>query len=118
MSAVQEHQTITTLMSHDVNAVAVPLIPEGLMIGDTVEVNWRSAMLPGPVIGTVETIDWGTGWVRCSFWEYQLPSDSEMQEWSWCVPGDRVTKLLERSERTRKVPKSLEDYDLRGFKQC
>ena len=111
MSAVQEHQTITTLMSHDVNAV--PLIPEGLMIGDTIEVNWPSAMLPRKVIGTVETIDWGTGWVRFSFWE-------RLEEFGWCVPGDKITiiQLLERSERTRKLPKSLEDYDLRGFKQC
>ena len=107
-------------MSHDVNAVS-SLIPVGLMIGDTVEVRVTStSMLRRNVIGKVTSINWETGQVRVSFWERSMLWDSHLEERYWCVSGDRLTiiQLVERSERTRRLPKSLEDYDLRGFKQC
>ena len=105
MSAVQEHQTITTLMSHHANAV--PLIPEGLAIGDTVQVNWPGSMFGTKVTGEVTSINWGTGWVQ--LWV-------ECDVLTLSAPGDRLTII--EPKRTRRPPKSLEDYDLRGFKQC
>ena len=109
MSAVQEHQTITTLMSHDVNAVAVPLIPVGLKEGDVVMVKGDCGMLGNNVVGVVQDIYPNTGWVRVFYLGHGIPA-AEWDPWdeiSFAARGDRLvkqpqlpnTRVHRRSER-------------------
>ena len=104
MSVVQEHQTITTLMSND-----VPPIPAGLKEGDVVMVRGDCGMMPDNAVGVVESINYNTGWVHVFYSGHGKPT----ADWdpsdaiSFSARGDRLvkqpqlptTRVHRRSER-------------------
>ena len=96
-------------MSHDVNAVAVPLIPVGLKEGDVVMVKGDCGMLGNNVVGVVQDIYPNTGWVRVFHSGHGIPA-AEWDPWdeiSFAARGDRLvkqpqlpnTRVHRRSER-------------------
>ena len=103
VSVVQEHQTITTIMSND-----VPLIPAGLKRGDVVMVRGDCGMIGYNVVGVVQDI-YPTGWVRVFYAGHGVAA-AEWDSWdeiSFAARGDRLvkqpqlpnTRIHRRSER-------------------
>ena len=92
MSVVQEHQTITTLMSADANAVSP--IPAGLKEGDVVMVEGDCGMMGRNVVGVVQDINHSTGWVRVFFSGHGIPAAEwdPSDEISFSARGDRLVK--------------------------
>ena len=89
VSVVQEHQTITTLMSND-----VPRIPAGLKEGDVVMVQGDCGMMPDNSVAVVTEIIQATGMVHVRFDGHGVPTDrwQTMSTLWWSVRGDRLIK--------------------------
>ena len=89
MSVVQEHQTITTLMSND-----VPRIPAGLKEGDVVMVRGCCGVAGSDKVCVVEDIIQATGMVHVRFDGHGVPTDrwQTMSRIWWRVRGDRLIK--------------------------
>ena len=103
VSVVQEHQTITTIMSN------VPSIPAGLKEGDVVMVQGDCGMMPDNSVAVVTEIIQATGMVHVRFDGHGVPTDrwQTMSTLWWSVRGDRLikqpqlpnTRIHRRSER-------------------